>query len=157
MYSKLGGCLEVTAKLGPLARTDLCTGVKGLLHKLMTHLGLGSSLEDPWGSLLVGVWVPSQELVLSAWEAVLFSWEAWDALCLVECLKPCLPDLTWLPTWPAWELPLPSPGEGWVLAWEELLPQEEGEQLLGENCFLHHEEVEQLPGKNCFFPWRKSE
>ena len=94
----------------------------------MTQLGLGSSLEDPWGSLLgmVGVGVPSQELVLSAWEAVLFSWEAWDALCLVECLKPCLPDLNWLPTWPAWELPLPSPGEGWVFAWEKLLPSPEG-------------------------------
>ena len=43
MYSKLGGCLGVTAKLGPLARTDLCTEVKGLLERLMTHLGLGSS------------------------------------------------------------------------------------------------------------------
>ena len=66
----------------------------------MSHLGLGSSLEDPWGNLLgmVGVGVPSRELVLSAWEAVLFPWEAWDALCLVECLKPCLPDLTSLPT-----------------------------------------------------------
>ena len=39
MYSKLGGCLGVTAKLGPLARTDLCAGVKGLLERLMTHLG----------------------------------------------------------------------------------------------------------------------
>ena len=49
IYSKLGGCLGVTAWLGPLARTDLCTCVKGLLERLMTHLGLGSSLEDPWG------------------------------------------------------------------------------------------------------------
>ena len=83
IYSKLGGCLGVTAKFGPLARTDLWAGVKGLLDKLMTHLGLGSSLEDPWGSLLgaVGVELPSQELALSAWEAALFSWEA---LCLVE-------------------------------------------------------------------------
>ena len=31
MYSKLGGCLGVTAKLDPLARTDLGAGVKGLL------------------------------------------------------------------------------------------------------------------------------
>ena len=52
MYSKLGGCLGVTAKLGPLARTDLCAEVKGLLERLMTHLGLGSSLEEPW----LGVW-----------------------------------------------------------------------------------------------------
>ena len=52
IYSKLGGCLGVTAKLGPLARTDLCAGVKGLLERLMTHLGLGSSLEEPWLDLL---------------------------------------------------------------------------------------------------------
>ena len=52
----------------------------------MTHLGLGSSLEDPWGSLLVGV-------ALSSWVVVVFSWEARGAPCLVECLKPCLPDL----------------------------------------------------------------
>ena len=52
MYSKLGGCLGDTAKLGPLARTDLCAGVKGLLDRLMTHFGFGSSEEDPWGSLL---------------------------------------------------------------------------------------------------------
>ena len=55
MYSKLGGCLGVTTKLGPLARTDLCAGVKGLLERLMTHLGLGSSLEEPWLDLLGGV------------------------------------------------------------------------------------------------------
>ena len=124
IYSKLGGCLGETAKLAPLARTDLWAEVKGLLDKLMMHLGLGSSLENPWGSLLrmVGVGFPSWELVLSAWEVVLFSWEAWGALCLVEHLKPCLPDLAWLPTWPAWELPLPSPREGWAVAWEELLP-----------------------------------
>ena len=54
MYSKLGGCLGVTAKLGPLARTDLWAGVKGLLERFMTHLGLGSSLEEPWGCLVGG-------------------------------------------------------------------------------------------------------
>ena len=52
MYSKLGGCLGDTTKLGPLARTDLYAGIKGLLDRLMTHFGLGSSSEDPWGSLL---------------------------------------------------------------------------------------------------------
>ena len=36
MYSKLGGCLGETTKLGPLSRTDLWTGVKGLLERLMT-------------------------------------------------------------------------------------------------------------------------
>ena len=54
----------------------------------MTHLGLGSSLEDPWGDLVGGVVV-----VLSSRETVLFSWEAWVALCLLEHLRPCLPDL----------------------------------------------------------------
>ena len=49
MYSKLVGCLGETTKLGPLARTDLCTWVKGLLDKLITHLGLGPSVEEPWG------------------------------------------------------------------------------------------------------------
>ena len=70
MYSKLGGCLGVTTKLGPLARTDLWAGVKGLLERLMTHLGLGSSLEQPWVGLLgcVEVGLPSQEVVLAAWE-----------------------------------------------------------------------------------------
>ena len=52
MYSKLGRCLGETTKFGPLARTDLCTGVKGLVDKLMTHLGLGSSMEEPWRLLL---------------------------------------------------------------------------------------------------------
>ena len=54
MYSMLGGCLGVTTKLGPLAKTDLWAGVKGLFKRFMTHLGLGSSLEDPWGGLLGG-------------------------------------------------------------------------------------------------------
>ena len=89
MYSKLGGCFGDTAKLDPLARTDHCAGVKGLLERLMTHFGLGSSREDPWESLIggLGVGLPSQEPGLSAWEAVLFPWEAWRALCLPECLR----------------------------------------------------------------------
>ena len=52
IYSKLGGCLGVTTKLGPLARTDLWAVVKGLLERLMTHLELGSSLEEPWGATM---------------------------------------------------------------------------------------------------------
>ena len=43
IYSKLGGCLGETTKSGPLASTHLCAGAKGLLDKLITHLGLGSS------------------------------------------------------------------------------------------------------------------
>ena len=91
IYSKLGGCLGDTTKLGPLARTDLCAGVKGLLDRLMTHFGFGSSREDcgkPIGGL--GERLLSQEPALSAWEAVLFPWEAWRALCLAEHLVPRL-------------------------------------------------------------------
>ena len=85
MYSKLGGCLGVTAKLGPLARTDLCAGVKGLLDRLMTHLGLGSSIEEPWLDLLGGVeeGVPSLEVAQA-------SGEGWVGWCLGGCLEPCL-------------------------------------------------------------------
>ena len=119
MYSKLGGCLGDTAKLGPLAKTDMCAGVKGLLDRLMTHFGLGSSGGDPWGSLLEGsgVGLPSWEPALSAWKAVLFPWEAWMALCLTECLRFCLYDL---PAWlegrllPDWEGH--SPAEEYVVA-----------------------------------------
>ena len=50
IYSKLGGCLGVTTKLGPLASADLCAGVKGLLGRFITHFGLGSSEgEEPCG------------------------------------------------------------------------------------------------------------
>ena len=52
MYSKLGGCFGETAKLGPLARTDLCAMVKGLLERLITYFRLGSFLgEEPCGLL----------------------------------------------------------------------------------------------------------
>ena len=113
-----------TTKLGPLARTDLCTWVKGLLDKLMTHLGLGSSMEEPWGLLvllLVGGVLPSWEVALLVWGVALFSWEA---LSLAECLTACLP--AWVETklLPPWEL-FPS--------WE--WPSLEG-VLLGGQCWL---------------------
>ena len=50
IYSKLGGCPGVTAKLGPLARTDLCAGVKGLLEKVNYPLRVRKTL----GGLLGG-------------------------------------------------------------------------------------------------------
>ena len=85
IYSKLGGCLGVTAKLGPLARTDLCAGVKGLLERLMTHLGLGSSLEEPWLDLWGGCegGGPSLEVAQASGEG----WVGWS---LVGRLVPCL-------------------------------------------------------------------
>ena len=115
MYSKLGGCLGVTAKLGPLARTDLCAGVKGLLERLMTHLGLGSSLEEPWLVLLGGVeeGVPSLEVAQASGEG----WEGW---CLGECLVPCLLALGGLLLCPAWDALEELLVAGGELAWEEL-------------------------------------
>ena len=159
MYSKLGGCLGVTTKLGPLARTDLWAGVNGLLERLMTHLGLGSSLEEAWGAYWGGVeeGLPSQEVVLT-------SWGDWVDLCLGGCLLPCLKDLVGLLPWPAWvdledwEELLPSlcgrreqPGRNCFLPWRE------GEQLPGKSCSLHPREGEQLLGKNCFLPWEEGE
>ena len=98
MYSKLGGCLGVTTKLGPLARTDLWAGVKGLLDRLMTHLGLGSSFEEPWLDLLggMGVGLPSRDVVLTSWEGCV-------GLCLGGHLLPCLPALGgYDPALPRW-------------------------------------------------------
>ena len=56
----------------------------------MTHLGLGSSLEEPWGGLLGGV-----EEGLPSWEVLLTSWGDWVALCLGGAL-------TALPKRPGW-------------------------------------------------------
>ena len=43
----------------------------------MTHLGLGSSFEEPWLDLLGGMGVG-----LPSWEVVLTSWEGCVGLCL---------------------------------------------------------------------------
>ena len=53
----------------------------------MTHLGLGSLLEEPWGAY----W--EVEVGLSPQEVVLTSWEDWVELHLGGCLLPCLNDL----------------------------------------------------------------
>ena len=107
MYSKLGGCLGVTAKLGPLARTNLWAGVKGLLERLMTHLGLGSSFEEPWLDLLggMGVGLPSQEVILASWEGCV-------GLCLgVPITLPACPGGLW-----------PCPAQVVLGGWGELFP-----------------------------------
>ena len=63
IYSRLGGCLEVITKLGPLLSTDLWAWVKGLIDKLINHLGLGSfselSLGDPQGWLVLFACLPA--------------------------------------------------------------------------------------------------
>ena len=113
MYSKLGGCLGDTTTLDPLARTELCAWVKGLLDRLMTHLGLGSSKEEPWGSLLggrgLGAFPGTSATCLGSSTVPLGSL---GGLHLVECLPACLPAcLSYcLPAWveellPAWEGP----------------------------------------------------
>ena len=73
MYFKLEGCFGEPTKLGPLARTDLCALVKGLVERLMTHFGLGSfPEEEPWGLFcLLG-----REEGLASWGlALLVTWE----------------------------------------------------------------------------------
>ena len=109
MYSKLGGCLGETAKWGPLARTDLCALVKGLLDRLMTHFGLGSSLgEEPWGLFCLlrrGEALASWELMLLVnWEPL--AWEEPDWEALLSGWEIALSARGVLPAWelPAWEL-----------------------------------------------------
>ena len=110
IYSNLGGCLEVTAKLGPLASTDLCAGVKGLLDKLITHFGLGSSKgEEPCRVLcLLGKDLASWEALAwgdATWGTALSGWET--TLSTLGVVPACLVEL------PAW---------GMCLAWEALSP-----------------------------------
>ena len=122
IYSKLGGCLGVTAKLGPLARTDLCAGVKGLLERLMTHLGLGSSLEEPWLDLWGGCGGGGPSL-----EVAQASGEGWVGWSLGGSLVPCLFTLGGLVLCPAWEELFSSLAVldlGWGGWGEELLASE---------------------------------
>ena len=155
MYSKLGGCLGETTKLGPLARTDICAGVKGLLDKLMIHLGLGSSMEEAWELLLTILLVgeevlPPWKLALPAWGVVPFSWEAWEdwrALCLSENLPTWLPRETSLSCWgillSAWEaLSLVEHLTAWVET--KLLPAWEETKLLLDWGLLPSWEVHSL-------------
>ena len=81
----------------------------------MTHLGLGSSLEEPWLELLGGVeeGVPSLEVAQA-------SGEGWAGWCLGECLVPCLLALGGLLLCPAWDALEELLVTGGELAWEEL-------------------------------------
>ena len=75
IYYKLGGYFGETAKLGPLASTDLCALVKGLLDKLITHFGLGSSKEEePWGLLCL------EGEHIASWEALAWEVTTWGTL-----------------------------------------------------------------------------
>ena len=143
IYSKLGGCLGVSTKLGPLACTDLCVGVKGLLDKLITHFGLGSSKGEEscrvlcllgkdlaswealaWGDTTWGTALSCWETMLSTLGVVpacleeLPAWGmclAWEALSLAQCLTAW--ESTALSAWRAL-----SSGEDWELpAWESSL------------------------------------
>ena len=108
IYSKLGGCFGQTTKLGYLARTDICALVKGLLDRLMTHFGLGSSLgEEPWGLFCLlgkGEALASWELVLLVtWEPLALEEPDWEAL--LSGWEIALSTRGVLPAWelPAWE------------------------------------------------------
>ena len=131
MYSKLGGCLGDTTKLGPLARIDLWAGVKGLLDRLMAYFGLGSSEEDPWGSLMGGRrWVVFPETSAVCLGGCTIPLGCLGDPCLAEHLVDWLPDrvATWLPAWlegglvPAWEGPslVGVLGVTMLPAWEEV-------------------------------------
>ena len=126
MYSRLGRCLGVTTKLGPLASNDLWAWVKCLLDKLMIHLGLGFSKEFPLGdhqgllTLLecLLVWEAWRRVVLAPWELVLYVWgemlDAWaSALTALELPVWGGTALTpWELVLSAWELPVW--GEEWL-------------------------------------------
>ena len=121
MYSKLGGCLGETTKLGPLAKTDLCTLVKGLLDRLITHFGLGSSIEEEQllCLLVMGVTPVSWGLaLLVTLESLVGEESDWGA-----CLSPweiVLPDWGEIPAWellPDWEL-LFGKASDLLSAWE---------------------------------------
>ena len=136
IYSKLGGCLGVPAKLGPLASRDLCAGVKGLLERFITHFGLGSSEgEEP-----CGVWCLLEEDPAS-WEAL--SWgntpwgtavSHWETLLIsLEELPACLA-LSLAEHLTAWggvvlsACRVPSSGEEGELPWKSSLSA--GERVL---------------------------
>ena len=141
MYSKLGGCLGVTAKLGPLARTDLCAGVKGLLERLMTHLGLGSSLEEPWLDLL-GVWRRG--------------YLPWQMPGRVPSALPACPG--GVITMPCLGCPRGVISYWWRIGLGRIVffPCSSGIRLRGESRQLLREGV-QLLGENCFLPWEEGE
>ena len=72
-----------TVELGPLARTDLCACIKGLLDNLGTV-----SPNVVWRGLL-----PPWGVALFAWEVAFPLWKAWETLSLAECLLPLENDL----------------------------------------------------------------
>ena len=142
MYSKLGGCLGVTAKLGPLARTDLWAGVKGLLERLMTHLGLGSSLKEPWVGLL-GVW-------------------KWCCLPRRWCWPPGKTGLAcaWgapitLPCWPGRIIALPCMGGARGLRWAISLTMWKERSSLGRAVIFPRGKVSSSWERIASFPRRK--
>ena len=78
IYSKVGGCSGVTTKLGPLASTDLCAGVKGLLIKLISLWGRVLFPREDWELPAWEDWgLAAWEVALSAKERVLSARGAW--------------------------------------------------------------------------------
>ena len=152
IQSKLGGCLGVTTKLGPLASTDLCAGVKGLLEMFITHFGLGSSKgEEP-----CGVWCLLGKDPAS-WEALSWGSTPWGPA--VSCWETLLISLEVLPACLALSLAkhLTAWG-GVVLSAVEYYPLGKKGNLPGrphslvKECFLPGKSVSCLPGRANYLP-----
>ena len=83
-----------TTKLGPLARTDLCAGIKGLLDKLLITLGWGllwKTLGETYWRIRYEVAFPGTSTVCLGGSAVPLG--NLEGPLLAECLGFCLPDL----------------------------------------------------------------
>ena len=87
IYSKLGGCLGVTAKVRSFSQNRPLSWGQRFAGKVNDPLRVRFFIRRPLGEPTGGV------VRLSSQEIVLFPWEAWGALCLEECLRPCLTDL----------------------------------------------------------------
>ena len=142
MYSKLGGCLGVTAKLGSFSQNRPLSWCQGFVGKVNDPLRVGFLHKKNTG---VACWGSGGGVVFPGDGAILQGRLGYP--CLEECLQPCLTDLVRLLDWPAWgelvawgkllpslggrravawEALLPSPEGRWAMAWEELLPSPKG-------------------------------
>ena len=92
--SKLGGCLGGNHKIGSFSQNRSLGWGQRFVGKVNDQLRVRFFIRRTLGE---PAWGGSGGL--SSQEIALFSWEDWGALCLVECLKPCLTDLAWFLDW----------------------------------------------------------
>ena len=166
MYSKLGGCLGVTAYVGSFSQNRPLSLGQGLLERLRTHLGVGIFLGRSWGpSRGVGAVVfPGDSVVLLGGlgnPIPIGTPIAWPDGPIRSVGLTCLGSYL--------ELPPSLLGRGveggCCLSWADLpggcqccglvasFLGREGAQLPG-NCFLPGREGVPLPG-SCFLPGRE--